>query len=171
VRYNPWSYVSVPDEVLEQISMNAPPPADARLRCLELEGVIPPDRRHSRRVLGTFAQQHPLVVSASGLMKLLPGVRRVLTDSLRIYRVFHHYLKGRVSSLLGITVPPFTVPLKMKLLYHRLIGDSSPTHSARRFAALFWGEASHHRALTPTCYARMGECRLILFKRVQCSLC
>lgn len=28
---------------------------------LELEGVIPPDRRHSRSVLGTFAQQHFLL--------------------------------------------------------------------------------------------------------------
>jgi hypothetical protein len=45
--------------VAARIYMNAPPPANARCGCLELEGIIPPDRRHSRRVLGTFAQKHP----------------------------------------------------------------------------------------------------------------
>jgi hypothetical protein len=40
--------------------------------------------------------------------------------------VFRHHLSGRVSGVFGISVPPFTVPLKLVLLYHSLIGDLSP---------------------------------------------
>ena len=50
------------------------PPLLARGVGVLLQGVSPCDRRHSRRVPGTFAQQHPQVVSAMGLLKLLPGV-------------------------------------------------------------------------------------------------
>lgn len=77
--------------------------------------------------------------------------------------MFRHHLRGRASRLLGISVPPFAVPLKMKQVYHRFVGDSSLTRSTRRFAALLQSDASHRRAFDTNLLREVGECRLILF--------
>jgi hypothetical protein len=72
----------------------------------QLQGVNPCDRRHSRRVVGTFAYNHPQVVSAMGLrILILIALAWFLTCMNRSQDLQGVFLSsyGRASRMIGIS--------------------------------------------------------------------